>query len=159
MGYPGHTPVDPSGGSDYVYAYEIFNGVSGGNAIDLNLSVGLALGGIPNGSTNITNDPGTPAGGLAPNVSTFVPGSDPEQSAIWSYNNGLAVGANSDILIFTSPFAPQFIQSSMQGGHATTASALLPSPIPEPASASLLLAASAGFMVFKRFAKRLRRTA
>jgi hypothetical protein len=137
LGAPGHTPADPSGGADYVYAYEIFNGVPAGTVIDLNLSVGLASGAIPNGSTNITNDPGTPAGGVAPSLSQFIPGSDPEQAAKWSYTTGLAVGAHSDILIFTSPFPPQFFLSSMQGGHATIASSPLPSPTPEPATATL----------------------
>jgi hypothetical protein len=154
MGFPGHSPADPSGGAEYVYAYEIFNSVSGGNAIDLNLSVGLAVGGIPNGSTNITNDPLTPAGGIAPDASTFIPGTDPEQSAKWSYNNGLAIGAHSDILIFTSPFAPQLLLSSMQGGHATTASSPLPSPVPEPATMTLSLVSSAALIGFARFRRR-----
>jgi len=153
LGFPSHVPVDPSGGTQYVYAYELFNNV-GGTFVDLNLSVGVAVGGIPNGSTNITNDPGTPEGGVPPNHSEFIPGSDPEQAAKWSYDSGLAVGAHSDILLFTSPFGPQFFQSSMQGGHATVASSQLPSPVPEPAGVVLAVIGAAMVSLLARWRRK-----
>src|SRR5262245_8466311 len=40
MGYNAHTPLDPSSGTQYVYAYEIFNN-AGGNVAVTTLSVDI----------------------------------------------------------------------------------------------------------------------
>lgn len=146
--------VDPSGGADYVYAYEILNS-NAGNVRVLELSVGLIPGAIPSGSTNIGDL--ALAGGLVPDQSHFVPLSDPKQSANWDYNSSLLPGLNSDILFFTSPFGPHFQDSTVQGGKGTISqsnpSAVLPSPTPEPAS--FTLAAIFGACVLAlRFARR-----
>ena len=149
LGFPGHSPLDPSGGTDYVYAYEIFNtgGTAGISAKALTLSVGLdyLAGAVPTSATSIGNDPLTPALGVAPASGVFSPSIGAKQSAIWSYSSigGLAVGAHSDILIFSSPFGPQMFQSTLTGTGGTqtphTAQFVLPSPIPEPTTAALAL--------------------
>src|SRR5690242_896979 len=117
LGFPGHIPFDPSLGTNYVYAYEIFN--TGGNAKALTLSVGLdyLAGAVPTSPVSIGNDALTPAGGVAPGSSAFSPTIGPVQSAIWSYSSlgGLAVGTHSDILIFSSPFGPKMYQSTLTG--------------------------------------------
>jgi len=134
-------PADPSGGASYVYAYEIFNDLEG-NAKVTSLSVHLEPGSFP---ANITDFPGTPELGLAPAIDQFVPAGNPKTSAKWSYVNNFSTGLHSDILVFTSPFAPHDVLASMIGGSATGASALLPSPVPEPAT--IVLACSALLML------------
>lgn len=135
LGNPG--AIDPSLGTEYVYAYEVFNQ---GNAVMISLSVGIQPGGIPNGSTNVTHDPVSPELGLAPDISQFIPAGDPKTSAKWSYTTSLLLpGLHSDILLFTSPFGPHMNLSSMVGGHATLASSALPSPLPVPEPATLAL--------------------
>jgi hypothetical protein len=126
--------ADPSFGTEFVYAYQIFNDGPAGSTLALNLSVALIPGAIPIGSNRITDAPGTPAGGIPPNSDLFIPGTDPEHNAKWAYNSGLPLGSISDILLFTSPLPPTFETSGMQGGHTTIAMASLPSPVPEPAT-------------------------
>lgn len=125
-------PLDPSGGTQYVYAYEIFNNV-GGNTFSRNLSIAILD--YPNLVQNLTHDPGTPEGGIAPNLIQFVPEDAPFTNVKWTFNSPvITVGQHSDILLFTSPFAPQFLTAGMQGGSATIATAPLPSPTPEPST-------------------------
>jgi len=141
-------PPDPSGGSDYVYAFEIFND-QGGNARVLNLSVDLAPDQNP---TIVTHNPSTPEAGLAPNLSQMIPVvGNPKTNVKWSWTTSLFnVGLHSDILLMTSPFAPHFVLSSMQGGSTTLASASLPSPIPEPGTLVLLGTGLAGLLAVAR---------
>jgi hypothetical protein len=156
LGFPGHVPFDPSGGTNYVYAYEIFNtgAVAGISAKALTLSVGIdyLAGAVPTSSSSIGHDPLTPAGGVSPTgaqAAIFSPSIPPIQSARWSWasSGGLLVGANSDILIFSSPFGPKMYQSTLSGtGGTQTPNApqfVLPSPIPEPTTA-VLAAVGAG---------------
>jgi hypothetical protein len=125
-------PADISGGSQYIYAYEIFN--DGNDANVTLLSVGLFAGAVANNATLITHLPGTPEAGTAPNNSLFNPAAiGPKSNARWTFNSpNLAIGDHSDILIFASPYQPQWKVSSITGGFTTGASAILPSPIPEP---------------------------
>ncbi|MEX0677064.1 MAG: PEP-CTERM sorting domain-containing protein [Pirellulales bacterium] len=146
--------ADPSGGAEYVYAYEIFNDV-GGQLRVAALSIALNPGVITNIATNVSHAPGTPEAGLAPNAWTFIPiAVDPPSNVKWSYTvspNLLTVGLHSDILLFTSPFGPTFLNASMTGGSASSApkagdpAVLLPSPIPEP-STLVLSALAAGLL-------------
>jgi hypothetical protein len=125
-------PADISGGSQYIYAYEIFN--DGNDANVSLLSVGLFAGAVANNATLISHIPGSPEAGTVPDVSSFNPATiAPKTNARWSFNSPkLAIGDHSDILIFASPYQPQWKVSSMTGGFTTGASAVLPSPIPEP---------------------------
>jgi len=142
LGIPG--AIDPSGGTNYVYAYEALNQGTG-TALMTSLSVGLDPGALPSG---IGNDAVSPELGTAPNLSQFIPvGVNPPSSAKWSYTTtSLGPGNHSDILFFTSPFGPKMILASMVGGHATFASSALPTPLPEPASAVLSALAALGML-------------
>jgi hypothetical protein len=154
LGFP--AAFDPSGGTQFVYAYEIFNNLVS-TAIVKALSVGLEIGAIPNGSMNIGHAPVIP--GLTPDFSQFIPGTDPEQSAKWTWaTTTFPANNNSDILLFTSPLGPEFFSSSMTGGNATLASALLPSPVPEPATFVLAATALGSLLLLTASkARRLRR--
>jgi len=162
LGLPG--AVDPSGGTDYVYAYEVFNQAVvppvpnpdklGGDSLVTNLSVALVSGAIPAGSTRVGNYSFAPELGVIPGLSRFVPLGDPKTQANWVFGNPtLSAGLHSDILFFTSPYAPRYIVSSIIGGNATSASAILPTPIPEPATLSLAALGLLGLLLWRRSAK------
>ena len=128
LSYPG---MDPSGGANYVYAYQLHNQVAGTASIST-FSVGLSGGNeTPSGIGFV------PAGGAAPTSTTFIPGGPPFTSAGFSYTGALlAPGATSQILIFTSPYGPDFDNASLMGGINKTEQ--LPSPVPEPSTLVLL---------------------
>lgn len=133
-------PADISGGTEYIYAYEVFN-VGVDESLTL-LSVGLFTGGVANASILISNLAGTPEGGVAPINSSFNPaGNVAHTNARWTFSstgaNDLGIGDHSDILIFASPNPPQWKTSSITGTGATAGSALLPTPVPEPATYAL----------------------
>jgi len=148
-------PLDPSSGTQYVYAYEIFNDV-GGNTFSRNLSIAI-LGDIPGIVQNLSDDATTPEGGVVPNLIQFVPENPPFTNVKWTFNDPvIAVGQHSDILLFTSPFGPHFLTAGMQGGSATVATAPLPSPTPEPTTI-LLGCLGAGALLASRLVRRQRR--
>lgn len=137
-------PADPSGGVDYVYAYQALNDANLSTTNLINLSVGLTPGAIPTGSTNIAFVPGF---GLNPNVDQFVPAGDPKTSARYTWASPLLnPGLNSTVVFFTSPYGPHLVLSSITGGHATLDSTALPSPVPEPSV--FVLAATAAACLF-----------
>jgi hypothetical protein len=134
-------PTDPSGGADYVYAYQPLNNAPAGTTNLINLSVGLNPGANP---ANVGHLAGL---GQVSNVDQFIPVGTPKTSARWVWTSPLLnPGSNSTVLYFTSPLGPQFLLSSITGGHATLASAALPSPVPEPST--FLLAAIAVACLF-----------
>jgi hypothetical protein len=142
-------PVDPSGGTAFVYAYEIFDDSNGGNALVLNLSVGIDYlhrpTAIPVGwpSNQVGHVAGPDGPGVGPALSQFLPTiSDPKHNIKWTYTTTqIHPGEHSDILIYTSPFHAHMFLSSMTGGSGTIASNNLPSPVPEPATAVLAVVA------------------
>src|SRR5438046_2539121 len=70
--------------------------------------------------------------GHDPSSSSFIPaGGLPFNSATWNFSPTIPDGHFSEILLFTSPFAPTMIDSSVQGGGLSRQSQL-PSPVPEP---------------------------
>lgn len=141
-------PVDPSGGADFVYAYQALNDGMISTTNLINLSVGLTPGAIPNGSTNIGFDPGF---GLNPNVTAFVPAGNPKTSARWTWAAPLLnPGLSSTVVFYTSPYGPSMVLSSITGGHATFDSTALPSPVPEPSAVVLAAFAVAGLLGLKR---------
>lgn len=122
---PGTFPfADPSGGNDYVYAYQIDNldtdivqftvGVDGDETLG-------SIGSIVDGGSN------------NPTAALYV-GAGPS-SAAWDFS-GFSSGQTSDILFFTAAEAPELDSSTVSAQWANTHD--LPSPAPEPASLSLL---------------------
>lgn len=137
LGYP----TDPSGGTQYVYAYQILNNTGGSEAVS-NLSVGLT-GALPDdqgGDKQVSNIGWiSPYGGEVQPSDGRTNGGPPPQDVIWDLN--LPVPDLSSILIYTSPFPPEMDSATLQGGP--SAQGTLPSPVPEPASGVLLCAAIA----------------
>jgi hypothetical protein len=151
-------PVDPSNGSQYVYAYQIWNAPSAIASLSL-FSVGFADVGESDAGTEGADK--MPANinflpfptGVSPSNWTF--NGVPAQSAVWNFiQPPVAVGDHSSVLIYTSPFAPETDSATLQGG-ALTASARLPSPVPEPGTCLLVLA-SAGVLLTIRTCRRRR---
>lgn len=117
---------DPSAGSDFVYAYQVF---SLGSAPVSFFTVGLI---IP-GSHNATVDPlyATP-GGTPPTAWTLQSSS---AVGVFFTPNLLAPGY-SPVLLFTNPNPPTFTFASVADGGQSSQKTL-PTPIPEPASLAL----------------------
>lgn len=150
-----NNPSDPSLGSDYVYAYEI---IAGAQAVK-DLTVGITAGGVPAASTNIGNYSFNPEFGLPPTSQGFilqtVPPPTKVSNAKWTNAGPLNLWQNthSDILYFTSPFAPQLFISSISGGSTAIATNQLPSPIPEPSTAILAATGLVAMLLVRRLRK------
>ncbi|MEA3367807.1 MAG: PEP-CTERM sorting domain-containing protein [Planctomycetota bacterium] len=141
----GASGTDPSGGSDYVYAYQAFNDQGGTSPLST-LTVGLGTG---SGAANIGSDPssGTP-GGTAPTVSAFS-GAPPSSAGYYFWRNTIDPPAEySEVLLFTSPNGPRWASAAVVDSGLSD-SQPLPSPVPEPATLALL-AAGAGLMGLRR---------
>ncbi len=135
-------PADPSGGNDYVYAYQVLND-QGGNVSVTQLSVGF-LDLPPNGDgvddAEVPQNIGFVDGFASPDVdpsSSFNPNNNPnvlKQAADWALA-GLdpSTSDTSDVLFFTSPYGPEWDNGSILGGGLGATNAL-PSPVPEPAT-------------------------
>ena len=154
--------ADPSGGAEYVYAYQIHNHLTDTSTISA-LTVGL------DGDTNPLRPPepltnGPPLGyvsflddvlfsdfGLDPSDSRAVPpgGSPPPTSMRWDFVDGLPTllpGMSSDILLFTCPALPEWDSGTLDAAWAATED--LPSPSPEPTTVVIL--AAGGLIVLRR---------
>jgi hypothetical protein len=142
---------DPSGGTQYVYAYQVFNNGPTANTRVQELSIFLE----PN-LNPVTATGDTPAGGLAPNLVQIPIGGTGQSNVKWTWVNPLFnVGLFSDIVLFTSPYAPHYVLSSVKGGSTTIASNALPSPVPEPSTVALS-AAALSCLALARYARRRR---
>jgi hypothetical protein len=147
LSFPGS---DPSNNNAYVYAYEFFNNTTSTSTEKVSaFSVGLHGGGPvanagyltpPVGPTGQTSDP---------------PGAITSTAAVWYYStaNYVGPGQNSEVLIFTSPFAPEWDLTALSANYSVGAQTPgngivpvqgngVPSPTPEPAT--MLLLAMAG---------------
>ena len=152
--------ADPTNGAEYVYAYQIFNGMSGVSSVLSDLSVGLdgnAASARPGHAqepfTGIAGDPPAPTntdlghvyflagtGTYAPSDHHLAPPDavPPPTSVKWEFftaPNLPAVGT-SHVLYFTSPAAPEWDFATLHAAFAVTEE--LPSPAPEPATMALL---------------------
>lgn len=136
--------LDPSGGTEYLYAYEILNTVNSDSVEVSSFTVGLET---MSQAGNIGTDGGPPGipGGVSP-AAQGVTGS----SAVWSFLfDQVGYGEDSVTLIYTSPFAPQWLTASVHDGGLSDKE-LLPSPIPEPATVALLTVGAAGMVILRR---------
>ena len=141
--YPG---LDPSGGADYAYVYQIFNDAASTVGVEW-FSVGLESGAIArNPGEDTSPDAPGQSGGQSPLMARV--GST---SVSWLFDPGVPVGGHSTTLIFTSPYRPTWKSGALaDGGLPTPGSGLLPSPIPEPATAALLLVGVAAPLIARR---------
>jgi hypothetical protein len=123
--------VDPSGGSEYVYAYQVRN------LIDLNsveistLTVGI----LPLTGAHNLNVDSTYAllGGLTPSTVSMS-----SSSARWFFGaDTIDAGEWSEVLLFTSPNGPRWLSGSVADGGLSDRQAM-PSPTPEPMTLALL---------------------
>ncbi|MGB2975715.1 MAG: PEP-CTERM sorting domain-containing protein [Phycisphaerae bacterium] len=144
----GLSGTDPSGDTQYVYAYQVFNDL-GGNRPVSSFSVGL------DPTANVANsgfDAGSGTlGGTAPTASGFI--DVPPTSALWSFllNTIDPPPANeySTVLLFTSPYGPQWAPATViDGGLGNTQD--LPSPTPEPATLALMALGGVGLLARRR---------
>lgn len=126
-------PDDPSGGADWVYAYQIFNNASDPYDLINTLTVGLDGNEGPNFISFLDGVDINPSSSYFPSAT----------SAKWDFQdpNIPSGGAASDILFFTAPFGPETDNATLQGGWVVTEQ--LPSPVPEPATLCMMLLAAA----------------
>ena len=150
---PLNNNFDPSGGTRYVYAYQLLN-VFATTSFFTNFTVG-----IDTGDPVLNVGSFASYGGKNPN-STSLPGSSVRWN--WTGANTLNNGSSSSLLFFTSTRAPEMDDSqalagvsaksaSQQGGISDTPS---PGPVvPEPGTLAL---ACVGFalLTFSKFARR-----
>ena len=143
--------LDPSGGTEYVYAYQIVNTGKVSHTADVSMfTVGTDLQEVSivtNLADPYTSNPPHPAGtGESPN-----PGTDLGTSVAWSYpfSNAVSVGEKSTILLFTSPIPPDLDTATLEGGMLSLDTQHLPSPVPEPGSLMLLVVAAAALLLLR----------
>lgn len=117
--------VDPSGGTEYVYAYQLFNT---GGAQDNTLSV-LTIG-VKN--VNHWVDKSALAG-LAPSGMPLLASSIRADFVAPE----IGFGQNSDLLLYTSPLAPGFRPATVANGGVGDTQ-LVVAAVPEPATIGLL---------------------
>lgn len=122
----------------YVYAYQVDDIIAGAYgssyAYVTRFSVGLTgedseVGIIASISTS---------GDVTPSNSSFAPATPPHDTAGWDFNPRVNAGETSEVLYFTSPYEPEWDNSTVSGYLSDTQT--VPSPTPEPATIGLLAA-------------------
>lgn len=141
----GIAQVDPSAANEVIYVYEIVSVTAATPGIDA-LTVGVDAADARGSVSAPMFIPKAAAGEQSPTS-----GGDQGTSMAWFFENGteLQVGENSSLLVFTSPFAPEFDFLMVNSGLA----AQFPPPlvasisdrifefdVPEPAALALVLA-------------------
>ena len=123
VAFPGQ---DPSGGTEYVYAYQIENLDTDISKLTVGLDGDEPLGTVGFLATGLTD----------PTASSFI-GAGPT-SAAWDFTvpGALTNGNSSAVLIFTSAAAPEWDTATVAAAWSNTQN--LPSPVPEPASLGLI---------------------
>ena len=143
VSFPGQ---DPSGDSDYVYAYQILDNT--GDDI-VSLTVGLDGLDDPEPLGTVGFLAGT---GLEPSNSYFSEPAPPT-SAVWLFSDPNKLTGDNDpsaILIFTSDAPPELDQATLSVGAWVHQEGDIPSPAPEPASVGLLAAGLAAICCRRR---------
>ena len=162
ISFPG---ADPAGGSEYVYAYQIFN-LTVDSSLVTELTVELdgdePLSGAPGdppaaGAADLghvyfvagTGDAGANGTGNLSPLDHYVSPPDPPPAptlARWAFLTApLETGDTSDVLLFTSPAGPQWDSATVAGAIPATKD--LPSPLPEAASLALLALGAAAMLI------------
>jgi len=148
--YPGD---DPSSGSEYVYAYQVFN-LSSSTVGVTAFSVGLASG---SGAGNIGDDTSGTQPGVAGGISSDL-ASIGSASAHWGFGwasgSEIAPGSHSTVLLFTSPNEPEWNSATVTNGGLPVPGADMPSPVPEPGSLSVIFLGSALLLARRRRSRR-----
>jgi hypothetical protein len=138
---------DPSGGTQFVYAYQLLNNAASPRAVT-KFTVGLDPGAAPSGIMEM-NDPNLPAGVGTSVVPALAPTMSPYTSAVWTFNT-IGIGAKSEILLFTSPWDPKWLSGTVKGTSAIGESGNVPSPVPEPGTLLGLAIAGVLFILGRR---------
>ncbi len=141
---------DFSGGSRYIYAYQIYNNSTSQINVDF-FFVGILNGAIDIDNDNMYEDDTHPesVGGVGAFPAAFI--GDPVHSASAGFFfDGISAGQHSQVLVFTSIYAPTGGYGTVAGiGRGYTIELPVPNPVPEPATLAILAAAS-GFVMLKR---------
>ena len=147
LSFPG---MDPSGGTDFVYAYQIFNTGPLANDSLRQLSVGF------DGDESVRNVTSV-GSGVSPSSAAFQGTSPSFTSVAWSFSgNTIPPGdpdPQSNILIYTSLNGPQLDGSTVLANF-SAGSGELPSPVPEPGAIVLLVVGAAVLLLRRRMARR-----
>ncbi len=147
----GIAQVDPSAAGEVVYVYQISSVTSASPGIDT-LTVGVDSG---DGRGTVSAPSFVPTG--LPISKSPTGGGDNTTSMAWFFDGSeLLIGDFSDLLVFTSPFLPEFDFLQVNSGLAGPAvSPLVASigdrPVPEPST--LVLGLLASFGLFSRARK------
>jgi hypothetical protein len=126
--YPGTTAF-PS--TDYVYVYRVFNDVESSVSIDF-FSVDINTNTIVG---NLTYE--TEPGDVIPGSQSIL--SETVLNLFYSMSAPIPQGGQSAILLFSSPFEPTQGFGTVSGGLADSEIVSLATPVPEPATLSLLI--------------------
>jgi hypothetical protein len=128
-----YTGSDISGGSDYIYAYQIFSNSSGSNvAVDF-FSVD-----VPAGSINAVGTDTTYGALLGVNPMAF---NFPQSAGYMFIYSALTPSQHSSVLLFSSNYAPTMGFGTVSGGGLSGMGALPTILVPEPATMALLIPA------------------
>lgn len=149
-----YSGTDPSNEDHYVYAYEIFNTTDSGIGDTVyDFSVGItSIAGVVNAGTDTSS--AAPGDSDGPEFAPVGTPTQTNEDVSWSFIDtaGINYGTNHDsvTLIFTSPNAPQWRSATIKGGGGVSNFQDVPSPVPDPATISLLSLGSFALMVLRR---------
>lgn len=145
--------ADPSAPGEVIYVYQISSVTNASPGVDT-LTVGLDA---TDGRGSVVAPTFIPTG--APTEKSPVAGGDNTTSMFWLFNGTeLQVGDTSSLLVFTSPFAPEFDFLQVNSGLAGAAmSPLVASPsdrifqhqVPEPSTTTAMLLCALGALYLR----------